>query len=400
MSKKLVQINVVCNGSTGRIMEQIQQKAIAEGYEAYSFYGRGRSSNNRCIKVGNKLDVLYHVFLTRIFDKHGYGSKRATKKMIKQIKKIDPDIIQLHNIHGYYLNIKILFDYLRTCNKKIVWTLHDCWAFTGHCSYFTMEGCNRWIDGCNNCPQKDKYPKSILIDNSKKGYILKKQLFCGLNNLTIVTPSKWLADLVKKSFLKDYHVEIINNGIDLDIFKPDETYVIRKKYNIDKNKKIILGVSAIWEERKGLKYFIEINKIKDNDMQLFLVGLNKKQILELPNNIIGIERTENTKELVQIYSTSDVFFNPSLEETFCLVVAESLACGTPAVVFDSAATPELIDNNVGKIVNDYNDIKNSLESIRTVLYKGKKFYKEKCIEKSKKYDRKYSYEKYMNLYKG
>lgn len=382
MSKKLVQINVTCNGSTGRIMEQIQKEAISQEWEAYSFFGRGKPSNKFCYKIGNMFDVFFHVFITRILNLHGHASKIATKRMIKKIKEIDPDVIQLHNIHGYYLNIKILFEYLKKCNKKVVWTLHDCWAFTGHCSYFTMAGCDKWQNGCNKCIQKKEYPKALLFDTSKTEYNLKKELFTGIKDMTIITPSNWLANLVKKSFLNNYTVQVIHNGIDTEIFKPTYSIDVCKKYDIPKEKDIILGVAAIWDKRKGLNEFVELAKVIDEDKIIVLVGLNKKQIKKLPNNIIGIERTENTEELSCLYTAASVLFNPSKEETFSLVTAEATACGTPVIAYDNSAVAELINkkNGITMHFNAENNEKKVLKNIKCVQ-KLKRREKEFCINK-------------------
>lgn len=373
MSKKLVQINVVCNGSTGRIMNQIQSEAISQGWEAYSFYGRGKPSNDKCYKIGNKLDVLWHVFLSRFLGKHGHGSKRATKQLVKKIKEINPDVIQLHNIHGYYIHMETLFKYLKTCDKKIIWTLHDCWAFTGHCTYFTYPKCDKWQNGCNGkCIRKQDYPKSIINCKASREYKIKKRLFTGMQNLTIVTPSDWLANLVKKSFLKDNEIRVINNGIDLNMFKPVSVDGVKEKYNIPYNKKIILGVAAIWDKRKGLDDFIELSREISDDTIIILIGLNAKQIESLPNNIIGIKRTENIEELVKLYNVADILFNPSKEETFSLVTAEAMACGTPALVYDNSATKELIPNFAGVVASEtwpLQKIINELEKI--ILQKDK-----------------------------
>lgn len=373
MRKKLVQINVVCNGSTGRIMNQIQQEAISQGWEAYSFYGRGEPSNNNCYKICSKLDVLWSVFLTRLFDKHGYGCRRATKKMIKQIERINPDVIQLHNIHGYYLNLDILFKYLRKCNKKIFWTLHDCWAFTGHCTYFTHPKCEKWKNECKGeCIRKKDYPSCIVKSDVQKNFNYKKKLFTEMKNLTFITPSKWLASLVETSFLKQYNVSVINNGIDLEIFKPTNTIDVYKKYNIPKERKIILGVAAIWEERKGLEDFIELSKMLDERYIIVLVGLNKKQIEELPSNIVGIKRTENVEELANLYTTANLLFNPSKEETFSLITAEAMACGTPVVAYDNSAVKELIPNFAGKAVSNNDTIEKIKEIIESNINKNDK----------------------------
>lgn len=365
MSKKLVQINVVCNGSTGRIMNQIQEEAQNQGWEVYSFYGRGNPANDRCIKIGNKLDVLFHVLITRLFNKHGHGSKKATKKLIKQIEEINPDVIQLHNIHGYYIHIKTLFNYLKKCNKKIMWTLHDCWAFTGHCSHFTYPKCDKWKKGCGKCIRRKDYPKSFICDSSKKEYSFKKELFTDIKNLTIVVPSNWLADLVKQSFLKEYEIKVINNGIDLNVFKPTNTIDVRKKYNIPKDKKIILGVSNIWNESKGLNEFYKLSKTMENDYIIVLVGLKDKQIKKLPDKIVGLTRTDNLEELANLYSIADVLYNPSKEETFSLVTVESIACGTPVIAYNTGAISEIIGEENGICINIEKE-NNIVENIRNI----------------------------------
>lgn len=396
MSKKLVQINVVCNGSTGRIMNQIQEKAISEGWEAYSFYGRGKGANEQCYKISNKFEVLWSVFLTRFFDKHGYGCKRATKKLIKKIENINPDVIQLHNVHGYYLNIPILFEYLKKCNKKIVWTLHDCWAFTGHCAYFTYPKCDKWKNGCDKCIRKKDYPSCIFNDRSKKEYEIKKRNFTKINNLTIITPSEWLADLVKSSFLKEYEIKVINNGIDLEIFKPSNSINIRAKYNIEKDKKIILGVAAVWDRRKGLDEFIKLSKIIDEQYQIVLVGLNKKQIKQLPSNIIGIKRTESIEELANLYTSAYAFLNLTLEDNFPTTNLEALACGTPVITYNTGGSVESINKNCGIIV-EKEDLKDVFEAIKSL--ENNTISMENCILKSKEYDKNIQYKRYIELYK-
>lgn len=393
MSKKLVQINGVCNGSTGRIMTQIQQKAIEEGWEAYSFYGRGKPANEYCYKIGNEFDILWHVFLTRIFDKHGHGAKSATKKLIKRIEQINPDVIQIHNIHGYYINIEILFNYLKKCNKKIVWTLHDCWAFTGHCAYFTYPKCDKWKTQCANCIRKNDYPVSRIKDNSKQQYEIKKRLFTKINNLTIVTPSNWLKTLVKQSFLKEYNIQVINNGIDLQKFKQMNDNEILKKYNIPLDKKIIIGVASVWDRRKGLNEFIQLANIIDNDSIIVLVGLNRKQIRKLPKNIIGIKRTESVQELANLYTIANVFVNPTLEDNFPTTNIEAIACDTPVITYNTGGSIECINENSGLIVES-----NSVEELwsKIKLAYSTEFH---CLSEAIKYNKDFAYEKYINLYK-
>lgn len=344
---KVLQINSFYgSGSTGRIVSDIQKLLISKGHESYVIYGRGKKSENKNnIKVINKIWLYYNVIKTRLFDTHGLGSKRITKKIVLKIKEINPDVIHLHNIHGYYINYRILFDYLKQINTPVIWTLHDCWAFTGHCAYFDFAGCDKWKTECSKCPEKKSYPKSILLDSSMYNYKTKKDLFTGHNNLTIVTPSKWLKNLVELSFLKSYNVEVINNGIDLDVFKP-ENGDFRQKYNLE-DKFLILGVASIWDRRKGLNYFLELNNLIGSDEQIVLVGLSKKQIKQLPNDIIGISRTENVKELVNIYSSCDVFVNPTLEDNFPTTNLEALSCGTPVITFNTGGSPESINEKCG-----------------------------------------------------
>lgn len=399
MSKKLVQINVVCNGSTGRIMCDIAKTAEEKGYKTYCFYGRGNANPNvNCIKIGNKLATYFHVLITRLFDKHGHGSYFATKKLINQLRTINPDIIHLHNIHGYYLNLGLLFKYLKNEYKgKTIWTLHDCWTFTGHCSHYTIKKCDKWKTACFNCIQKEAYPKSLLMDSSKKEYEYKKKLFLEVSNLTITTPSNWLADQVKMSFLKDYQIKVINNGIDLNVFKPTKTIDIFTKYNIPKDKKILLGVAGVWGPGKGLDVFTELAKIIDNKKTIVLVGLKEKQLLNLPENIIGIKRTENIEELINIYTQADIFINPSIEETFSLVTLEAMACGTPAIVSDSTATKELIAEGTGFIIKK-NNIKQYLEFIADILKEEKSKYKNNLLNNVEKYKITDTYLKYIKEY--
>lgn len=350
---KLVQINVVCNGSTGKIMCDIAKTAEQRGFETTCFYGRGLPNKNvHCVKIGNNISIKLHGLLARL-GFNGHGSYFLTKRLVKNLKKINPDIIHLHNLHGYYINLKVLFKYLKGYNRKIIWTLHDCWPFTGHCCYFTIQNCNKWKKCCNNCPQLSSYPKE-LFDTTKREYKLKKKIFTNLENLTIVTPSLWLASLVKKSFLSCYPISVINNGIDLDVFKPTVDKKIYDKYNIPKNKKIILGVANIWDKRKGLDDFVELSKIINHNYCIVMVGVNKEVKKILPDNVISIERTDNQEELAKIYTISDIFFNPSKEETFSLVTAEAIACGRPVAIYGNSAIIELVNKQNG-IILDVND---------------------------------------------
>lgn len=368
---KILQINSVCGvGSTGRIATDLYKVLEDQGHKCKIAYGRGTAPEGiDSIKIGSNLDNYAHVFKTRVFDKHGFGSVSATKKFIEEVKEYNPDIIHLHNIHGYYINIEILFNYLKEANKPVVWTLHDCWAFTGHCSHFDYVGCDKWKTECSNCIQKNEYPSSKVIDNSKLNYEKKKELFTSVKNMTIVTPSKWLANLVKESFLGKYQVEVINNGIDLEVFKPTESN-FREKYNLQ-DKFIVLGVASVWTERKGIKYFIELSEQLSDDYKIVVVGVTEKQKKELPNNILAITRTNNVKELAQIYTVADVFVNPTLEDNFPTTNLEALACGTQVITFNTGGSVESIDNENGIVVyeKDLNGLKKAILKINNNIYK-------------------------------
>ena len=395
---KILQINSVCGvGSTGRIATDLYKVLEEQGHECKIAYGRGTSPEGiDSIKIGSKLDNYTHVFKTRVFDKHGFGSVNSTKKFIEEVEEYDPDIIHLHNIHGYYINIEILFNYLKEANKPVIWTLHDCWAFTGHCSHFDYIGCDKWKYGCKKCIQKNEYPASKVMDNSKFNYEKKKELFTSVKNMTIVTPSKWLANLVKESFLAKYPVEVINNGIDLDVFKPTESN-FRAEYNLQ-DKFIVLGVASVWTERKGLKYFIELSKDLSDDYKIVIVGVNKKQKKELPKNILAITRTNNVNELAEIYTAADIFVNPTLEEVLGLTNLEALACGTPVITFKTGGSVECIDNISGFIV-EKEDI-SKLKEIIKLTFKNNKYIKaSNCINRVRyKFKNEHNYFKYVALY--
>lgn len=393
---KVLQINTVCGqGSTGRIAVDLYKILEEEGHECVIAYGRGGAPKGiSAIKIGNDFNIYMHGILTRFTDRHGFYSAYATNKFIKEIEAYDPDIIHLHNLHGYYINIEILFEYLAKVNKPVVWTLHDCWAFTGHCAYFDFVGCDRWRTGCFNCPQKGTYPKSIGIDNSRENYQMKKTLFQSIEKMVIVTPSNWLAGLVKQSFLSKYPVKVIPNGIDLSIFKPTKSN-FREKYRLQ-DKIIILGVANIWEKRKGLDDFITLANEIDEKYKIVLVGLNSEQIKEIPQNLIGLERTESVEELVEIYSAADVFLNPTYEDNFPTTNLEALACGTPVITYDTGGSPESLDDNCGIVVEKNNFV----QLVKIIHDKKWSLLNGKCVENVQAYDRKIKYVDYISLYKS
>lgn len=364
---RILFINELCgSGSHGKIAAEQAQKFESEGHEVKIAYGRHPNVPEQykkyAVRIGSKLDVYIHALMTRLTDKHGFFSKRATKKFLQWADNYNPDFLWLHNIHGYYINVEMLFYWIKSRPKmKIYWTLHDCWSFTGHCAYFTFEKCYKWRTHCSKCPRINKYPASF-IDNSYKNFDRKKNLFTGVNDMTLITPSKWLADLVKESFLKEYPVEVCYNTIDKNIFKPTAGN-FREKYNIG-NKKIILGVASIWEERKGLDDFIKLSEMLDAEkFVIVLVGLKPKQIKKLPKKIIAIQRTNNQKELAEIYTAADVFFNPTYEDNLPTVNLEAEACGTPVITYDTGGCPETVKLENSKIIScgDVETAKNLIE---------------------------------------
>lgn len=367
---KVLQINSVCGiRSTGRICTDIAEVLEQNGHECKIAYGREFAPEEYqkfAVKIGSDFDVNLHALQSRIFDNSGFGSKKTTERFVTWVKEYDPDIIHLHNIHGYYINIEVLFNCLAKINKPVVWTLHDCWAFTGHCAYYSFAQCEKWKTGCHHCPQKKKYPTSDFIDASSKNWLKKKALFTSVDKMTIVTPSKWLATQVEQSFFSKYPIKVIPNGIDLDVFKPTSSN-FREKNKLEE-KKIVLGVATAWGPRKGLNDFIELSKALDDSYKVVLVGLTEKQKNELPSDILKITRTNNVRELAEIYTAADVFFNPSREETMGLTTVEAMACGTPVVVSNCTAVPEVVCEKSGLVVHRM-DIENVKKSLNLVLSK-------------------------------
>lgn len=400
----LLQINTVINlGSTGRIAEEAGQLAIEYGWKSYIAYGRNYKnshSKSKLIRIGSNLDLNLHALQTRIFDQHGLGSYEATKKFIRQIKEIKPDIIHLQNLHGYYLNINVLFEYLSKVDIPIIWTFYDCWPMTGHCTYFDSVNCQKWETACSNCPQKKSYPASFLIDRSRKNYILKKELFTSIKRMIIMSNSQWLGNIIKQSFFKNYPVKIINSGVDLQHFSPqsEETKaLIRKKYKLA-NKFVCIGVSINWPQRKGLNDFIKLSKELSDDSIIFLVGLSKSQLQNLPSNLIGITRTEKTQELAELYSAADVFVNPTWEDNFPSTNLEALACGIPIITYKTGGSIESVCPETGFIV-EKGDIHGLVTAIETIRKNGKKYYSKDCREYAlKMYDKNDRYLDYVNLY--
>lgn len=367
---KVLFINTVQGkGSTGRIIKEIGQSVEKAGGQYMVAFGRGDDTDpGHTYRIGKNLSVYAHALLSRITDKTGFYSRKATKDLVAFIRQYGPDVIHLHNLHGYYVNLEILFTYLKTEFKgRVVWTLHDCWAFTGHCVHYAYAGCDKWKTGCHHCPEKGSYPASMVADRSRRNYLDKKRIFTGVPNMTIVTVSQWLKEQAEASFLGCYPVIRVYNGIDYSIFRPLHSNV-REKLGIGENK-MILSVSDGWNERKGFQRLLDLAKNAPADWRFVIVGLDANPIPTLPENCIGMERTWNQEELVQIYSAADVFYNPSVEETFGLVTAEAVACGTPAVVMDSTACSEPLDG-YGIVLKSY-ETQEALDAVAALLQKEK-----------------------------
>lgn len=397
---RVLQINSVAGyGSTGRIVEEIGEKIRETGGESYIVYGRktGREEVND-IRVGGDWECRKHWLLTRIADRHGLGSARATRELVTTIRKLRPNVIHLHNLHGYYLNIRILFEYLIRCGIPVVWTLHDCWAVTGHCAHFAYCGCWKWLEQCSGCQQKNTYPASWFTDRSAKNYKLKKELFTGVPKMILVPVSDWLGNIVHQSFLRKYPVEVIHNGIDLEVFKPVEENV-REKYGIG-NRFMILGVANDWDERKGWNDFQRLYKcINSEKYCIVMVGVTAAQKRKLPPGIIAVGRTANVKELAGFYSAADVFVNLTWEDTFPTTNLEAMACGTPVITYRTGGSVEAVTEETGCVV-DQGDL-NSLKEILYRLYmRGVGLYREKCRRRALElYAKSDCYEKYIQLYK-
>lgn len=397
---KIFEINSGNYGSTGNIMLNISETAKNAGHDVMVAFRKSRSvtasGKENEILIGNSFYGLIHRIVGEFLGLEGFSSIIPTLNLIKKIKNFEPDIIHLHLIHGWYINIPLLFSFLKKYNKPVVWTMHDCWAFTGHCPYFDMAKCEKWKNSCYNCPSYRNYPYS-RIDNSRYMHKIKKKYFSSLSNLTIVTPSMWLADLVKQSFLQDKTVKVINNGINLDIFTP-KCSKFREENNISAEKNIILGVSFDWDERKGLDIFKKLALDLGENYKIVLVGINENLEKELPDNILGIRRTKSAEVLAEIYSSADLFVNPTREENFPTVNMEALACGTPVLTFKTGGSPEIIDEKSGSVVDcdDCDSLKNEIVRI----CEEKTYLSSDCVERAKLFDMNDKFKEYVKLYES
>lgn len=352
---RYVQINTVPSGSTGAVMRRIAEERRAAGDDCWTMWGRGRAAEDDWeFNFGSKVGTYVDALLARLDDRAGFHSKAATRRLLAKLGEIDPDVVHLHNLHGYYVNVEMLFGWLASHRCQVMWTLHDCWAFTGHCVHFQYIGCDRWKTGCRDCPQKSAYPASRLMDSSKRNWEDKRGIFTSLplERMTLVTPSRWLKGLVGESFLKGYTVEVQHNTVDATVFRPTPSD-FRERHRIG-NRFMVLGVASPWTESKGLADFVRLaGEFDAEKCAIVLVGLSKKQIREMPEGIVGLARTDSPRELAGIYSAADVFFNPTLEDNYPTVNLEAEACGTPVVTYDTGGCSETIRHGDSCVVACY-----------------------------------------------
>lgn len=395
-SMKIVQINTVYGtGSTGKIMASLHQLAQKNGFDMYAAYGRGNAAVDiREYKIGNRLDFFQHVLINFFLGKSGFGSKAVTRRFLSWLDTIHPDLIHLHNIHGFYIHVGMLFEYIKQHHIPVVWTLHDCWPMTGQCAHFDYAGCLKWKTACHHCPiYRSNYPYSLFKDNSKYNYILKKKTFTNVSDMTIVTPSKWLADIVNQSFLKNYPVKVIPNGIDLNLFKP---------ICMSSESRIVLGVANVWSSSKGLNYLIKLSEMLDSPYHIVLIGLSKKQQSQIQSShgkeITCITRTSSQSELVTWYQRAYVYVNPTLEDNFPTTNLEALACGTPVITFNTGGSPESLTDNCGIVVEKGN-IEQLKEAILSLEHRTD-IIVSSCREQALHFNQDSNFQEYLELYAG
>lgn len=393
---KIAEINYGFRGSTGNIMRTIAGMVREQGGEAVTFSAPQKGIPPEGHRYfGTKAENLIHRCVSVFTGISGTGSVLGTKALLAELEAFQPDILHLHNLHGWFINLPMLFDFIRRHNIKTVWTLHDCWGFTAQCSHFSMEKCEKWKIGCYNCPRYRIYPYTY-VDRTGKMWKLKKKWFSGVKDLTIVTPSQWLADLVKQSFLQEYPVQVIHNGIDLSVFQPTEND-FRRKHNIPEDAYILLGVASGWNDRKGLDVFAELAKRLDaKDYQVVLVGTDEQIDRELPENILSIHRTENQQELARIYTAADLFINPTREETYPTVNMEALACGTPIVTFPTGGSPEIPDETCGLVI-PLEDTDGLVAAIQRLCTQSS-FSQEACLIRSSTFRSIDRFQEYISLF--
>lgn len=403
--KTLLQINPVLrvSTSTGRIMQEIGELALQNGWASYIAYSKGRDGIRPCrsqlVPIGNRASVCLHGLETRLFDRHGLASDKATRQFVKQLEVLRPDVVHIHNIHGYFLNYRILFDYLSHSGIPVVWTVHDCWLYTGHCYYYSYIGCGKWKSGCGQCPQCKKFPASWWADRSAQNFIDKQAAFTSMphDKLTMVPVSEWIKREMQESFLRDYPFRVIHNGIDTRVFQPYGAADVRAQYGLQ-GKHIVLGVASVWSEEKGWNDFLKLASGLRGDEILVLIGVTERQKKTLPAKVKGIVRTEHVHQLAALYAAADVFVNLTWQDNYPTVNLEAIACGTPVVTYRTGGSVEAVTEDTGFIV-EQGDIDGVLRAVREIEQNGKAYYTDRCrtyaLEHFQKEDR---YADYLRLY--
>lgn len=395
---RLFQINTtIGRGSTGKIAELISILAREVGWDCFIAHGSRfiGDSEMYSFQVGGTLDENCHYFVSRVFDRHGLGSCSATKKLIEHLDEVKPDVVHIHNIHGYYANYKKMFKYLAEKGIPTVMTMHDFWLMTGHCAYIN-KSCGKWETGCGNCPRLKEYP-AAFFDRTKKNWALRKELFEGFekDKLVIVPVSYWLEGFAKRSLLQNCHFNVIQNGVDVKLFQPYEGQHSELWKKIDWSKHTIITVADRWTDANGFHDIMALSRLLPEDMQIVMVGLNEQQLLGLPDKIVGIGHTDNVQQLIDLYSSADVLFNASTEVTFGLVTAEAMACGTPAIVFKNTAGEEIINAETGFAIADIKEIPELVRKCRENATSYKDVCRKRIVEN---FDSVKQYSKYVTLY--
>lgn len=389
---KVALLNSVLYGSTGKICRGLSKLLADDGQEAHVFYGRGDAPVNvPSTRTSGAVSIYAHVALSRAFDRAGFGSARETRRLVRALKSFDPDVIHLHNLHGYWLHLPTLFAYLQNCGKPVVWTLHDCWAFTGHCAYFDEVACEKWRAGCGACPARHAYPKSYFADSSARNFEDKRRMFAAVPHLTLVTPSDWLKGLVGQSFLKDYPVCVFPNGVDQTVFCPTKSD-LAAQYGLA-GKHVLLGVANVWEKRKGLETFLELRRRMDDGTAIVLIGLSEAQRRAMPQGILGLARTQNAGELAAWYTLADVLVDATREENFPTTHLEALSCGTPVATFCAGGSAEMLTEKCGfgVPVGDVDGLLRAIDDAAACTAAD-------CLAQSVQYDQQRCFGAYIALY--
>jgi len=402
MRKRVLLVNTVAGkGSVGRLVTGLSDSLKERGAETLIAYGRWEApAGQNVYRIGSDIDVGIHGVLSRITDRHGLYSSAATRALIKKIKEFSPDIIHLHNVHGYYVNYELLFSWLKNEyagkeGHRIIWTLHDCWSFTGHCVHFEYAGCERWRCCCHNCPEKGQYPASLFLDNSKGNYRKKQQSFTGIKDLTLVTPSEWLKEQLKGSFLREYPVKCVPTGIDLDTFKKRASS-IREKYGIG-DKPLLLGAANPWRERKGFDDFLKLSEALGDKAVIAMIGLKGAEVKRVSAyvNIIPVKKTDSIEKMAEWYSASDIYVNLTYEDTFPTTNLEAMACGTPVITYRAGGSPEALTPECG-IVTEVGDIAGVIKAAGELLKKDTGETERACRQQAEKYGRAQRFGQYID----